>query len=109
LASEVIATLVTSAIFLNPIKYPNPGVALPDVMKFNATLGITKADLPDKLRKQVDGALTTAAATPPDIKKDKKDKKDKNKKEPKDEKKQKSKKDTEAAAAEPKRKRTKQA
>jgi hypothetical protein len=76
LASEVIATLVTSAICLNPAKYPNPGEAIPDVMKFNAGLGITKADLPLKLRQQVDGALTIAAATPPG-KKDKKDKKDK--------------------------------
>jgi hypothetical protein len=82
--AEILATMCTSAIFMQPEKYPNPAVSLTDVLKYSLSLGITRADLPLKLKTQIDAILkepTAAAAGASSLgassSKPKKDKKDK--------------------------------
>ena len=72
----VVSTMCVASTFLNPHRASE----LPNALKYIASvLGVTKSDLPTKLRKMVDeadAAVTAGSASDKNDKKDKKDKKD---------------------------------
>jgi hypothetical protein len=75
----VLSTLTCSSVFLDPKK--TPATDIPDLLKYAGTLGVTKADLPAKLKTHVQAALDMAQPAKQDDKKDgKKDKKKQEKK-----------------------------
>ena len=68
----VVSTMCVASTFLNPQKASE----LPNALQYIASsLGVTKSDLPTKLRKMVDEAHAAVTAGSASDKKDKKDKK----------------------------------
>jgi hypothetical protein len=80
----ILATLTCSSVFLDAKK--NPTTDVPELIKYIATLGVTKADLPCKLKVHVEAALGGGdLSEQKEKKKDKKEKKEKKEKKAADE------------------------